>query len=368
MTFPPVYIKSESPYVLTYLKTPSPLPDSTPLLIKLVGLLNNYPPSNPEIINLIEQCRRASNSSTSIPYPASTEVGPPDSKKTRTMSLLDKVISGSPPSSVEARSTATLDIPHDVSLHDLSSLLLTAPSIYKPLVNFILNLHVNICSLDRSRISSQWSEFKNHSTFYNQPSLVSTWSKVLNSEIKSNSPSNIISQLQMPLPLESSIDVHPSLPPFYQPGVLIHSKFDVNLSLKATKNNITSGFDVNVVDCTDKDEERIVGKAENVSFGYLGSTDVHLWCVGFPTSGPKTLTFKITDKNGITLPVINPPFKLTCKQQSNLGNKNNGKCEECGGEGDGLLYCCDGCVGSWCKNCVKEVPGEGGWRCEKCML
>ena len=68
----------------------------------------------------------------------------------------------------------------------------------------------------------------------------------------------------MPLPLESSIDVHPSLPPFYQPGVLIHSKFDVNLSLKATKNNITSGFDVNVVDCTDKDEERIVGKAENV--------------------------------------------------------------------------------------------------------
>ena len=100
----------------------------------------------------------------------------------------------------------------------------------------------------------------------------------------------------------------------------------------------------------------------------MGSTDVHLWCVGFPTSGPKTLTFKITDKNGITLPVINPPFKLTCKQQSNLGNKNNGKCEECGGEGDGLLYCCDGCVGSWCKNCVKEVPGEGGWRCEKCML
>lgn len=152
-SIPPTYIKSTSPYSLTFLPTPSnanaPLPSSTHLLIKLSGLLNNYPPSHPAIIKLIEQCRLASSSSTSIPssIPSSTS----DSKKLRTMSLLDKVISGPPPSdeqheqhSLEAKPTASLDIREDVSLHDLSSLLLTGEMRHTTqalLYYFLLTLH-----------------------------------------------------------------------------------------------------------------------------------------------------------------------------------------------------------------------------------
>lgn len=68
----------------------------------------------------------------------------------------------------------------------------------------------------------------------------------------------------MPQPLESEIQVTPNLPDFYKNGVQINSKFDLNLSLKATKNNITEKFNVNVVDCTDQNEEKVVGKVENV--------------------------------------------------------------------------------------------------------